>query len=397
MQKSIRQFYLNRYKGYHKTVAKCLTYFSSSGFVLLLLLLTSCGSNNENHGGWGDGPAEVPISVIQQGEAVIPKEYAASIEGVQNVEIQSQVTGYLSKIYVNEGAYVRAGQPLFKIEDKTYAEQLRSAQASLITAQANLTNTKIELDRKKELVKSKVVSDLQVQQAEATYNAARGAVAQASSLVETAKINLNFCTIKAPVSGYVGRFNYRLGSLIAPANATPLTLLSDIHQVNAYFSMSENDFLSFQQEYGGKVENAPSVRLIISNGTPYKLPGKIDAVEGQFNQNTGSITLRARFSNPELLLRSGNTGKIAIEQKYANATLFPIASTVMIQDKVFVFSVDKDNKAIQLPIEVSGKSGNNYIVSKGINPGDKYIVSGFDRLQAGAPVVAQKANETRKK
>ena len=391
MQNHVRSLLSGGSKSHSKSTNKYLAFFSSSGLVLSLLLMGSCGNKNENHG-WGDGPAELPIAVVQQGEAIIPKEYAASVEGVQNVEIQSQVTGYLSKIYVDEGAYVNAGQTLFKIEDKTYAEQLRSAQASLITAQANLANAQIELNRKKELVKSKVVSDLQVQQAEAAYNASRGAVSQASSQLESAKINLNFCTIKAPVSGYVGRFNYRLGSLISPTNTTPLTLLSDIRQVNVYFSMSENDFSGFQQEYGGKVENAPAVNLITSSGNQYELPGKIDAVEGQFNQNTGSITLRARFNNPKLLLRSGNTGKISIVQRYANATLLPIASTIMIQDKIFIFSVDKDSKAIQLPIEVSGKSGNNYIVSKGINPGDKYIVSGFDRLQAGAPVVAQKAN-----
>ncbi len=366
-------------------------------FLASVICLQSCNGGNYNSQGWNAGPAEVPIATAQKGYASVSKEYAASIEGVQNVEIQSQVTGYLSKIFMDEGDYVSAGQPLFKIEDKPYLEQLHSAQAALTTAHANLANAKIELDRKKELVKNKVVSDLQVQQAETTYNAMKGAVSQAVSQVQAAKINLDFCIIKAPVSGYLSRFNYRLGSYISPANATPIALLSDIHQVNAYFSMSENDFANFQEQYGNEVKNAPAVTLITSNKKPYELPGKIDAVEGQFNKGTGAINLRAKFDNPKLQLRSGNTGKITIVQNYTDVMLIPIASTTMMQDKVFVFSVDKNNKAIQLPIEIAGKSDDKFIVSKGLKPGDRYIVSGFDRLQSGSDVVEQKANKKQAK
>jgi len=346
--------------------------------VFVLFFLGGCNQNNQNPG-YDQGPPELPVAIVERGDALVTKEYSASIEGVANVEIRPQVTGYLEKILVDEGAYVKAGQALFLVESSIYREQYN-------TAQANLTTATIELNRKKELVKSKIVSELQVEQADAAY---RAAAAQAA----TARINLNFCTIKAPVSGYIGCIAYRLGSLMSPSNAAPITLLSDIHEVNAYFSMSENDFHNLQQQYPQKnlSEYKLPVELLISNGSKYEFPGKIDAVEGQFNENTGSITLRAKFNNPKSALRSGNTGKIRIEEKYKDAVLLPIASTIFIQDKTFVFLLDKEGKAQQVPIEITGKSEKNYIISNGLKPGDKYIVSGFERLQPGTKVVEQKA------
>ncbi|MBT2622524.1 MULTISPECIES: efflux RND transporter periplasmic adaptor subunit [Chryseobacterium] len=366
---------------------------------LSLVVLTGC-KKNQNQSYQQQAP-ELPVETVKQGDASFSREYAASVEGVSNVEIRPQVTGYLTKIFVDEGDYVRAGQPLFKIEDQIFREQLKSAQAALITAQANLATTKIDVDRKKELFRNKMVSDIQVKEAEASYNAARGAVSQSLSSIESAKINLNFSTIKAPVSGYIGRFNYRLGSLLTPTNQDPMTLLSDIHQVYTYFSLSENDFNQFQKQNVGSsideiIKNTPAVSLLLSGGEKYAETGRIDAVEGQFNKTTGSITLRAKFNNPNNLLRSGNTGKVVLDQFYANVVLLPIASTRSIQDKIFVFTI-KDGKAVQLPIEVSGKAGTNFIVSKGLKAGDQYIVTGFDRLQPGTPVVAQKQNAQPKK
>lgn len=367
---------------------------------LSLMVLAGCRKSNQNQAYQQQAP-ELPIEKVKQGDVSVSREYAASVEGISNVEIRPQVTGYLSRIFVDEGDYVRAGQPLFKIEDQIFREQMKSAQAALITAQANLSTSKIDLDRKKELLRNKMVSDIQVKEAEAAYNAARGAVSQSLSTIESAKINLNFSTIKAPVSGFIGRFNYRLGSLMTPSNQEPITLLSDIHEVYTYFSMSENDFNNFQKQQPGSnineiIKNTPAVSLLLSGGEKYAQTGKIDAVEGQFNKTTGSITLRAKFNNPDSLLRSGNTGKILMEQFYSNVILLPIASTRTIQDKIFVFTI-KGGKAAMLPVEITGKAGDNFIVSKGLKAGDEYIVTGFDRLQPGTPVVAQKKNAQPKK
>ncbi|PUB29584.1 membrane fusion protein (multidrug efflux system) [Elizabethkingia sp. YR214] len=373
----------------------------SSFIVSVALILGSCSKGGDNQA-YNQQPPELPVAVISQQDVTIPREYAAAIEGVSTVEIRPQVSGYLSRIFVDEGDYVREGQALFKIEDRIFQEQLRSAQATLISANATLANANIELNRKRELAKNNMVSPIQVKEAETAYNSARGSVSQAQAAIESAKINLNFSTIKAPVSGYIGRFKYRIGSLLAPTNADPITILSDIHQVYAYFSLSENDFVNFQNRYAGnsieeKLKNTPPVNLIMSNGGQYETSGKINAVEGQFNKMTGAITLRAVFDNSKATLRSGNTGKVLLEQKYDNATLLPVGSTMMIQDKVYVFSLDKQNKAIQIPVEVAGKAGTNYIVTGGLKAGDRYIVTGFERLQPGTPVVPQKEQNKEQK
>ncbi len=344
-------------------------------------------------------PVEVPVMTLQDGNGTITKTYASSIEGVVNVEIRPQVAGYLSKIYVDEGAYVRAGQALFHVDDRMYKEQYKNAQAAILVAKANLSNSKIDLDRKKELVLNKLVSTLQVDQAQANYEAAQAALAQANSAFETAKINLDFCVIKAPVSGTIGRIPYRLGSLVNPASPNPLTLLSDTHEVYAYFAMSENDFSRFQEELSGnsvaeKLQHAAPVTLLTSSGQEYNQKGKIDAVEGQFDRNTGSISVRARFTNPQGQLRTGNTGKIVLEQQVDQIVRVPITATSAIQDKIYVFSIDKDGKAVQIPIDVSGKQGADYFVKAGVQAGDQIITNGLGFLQHGMPVKVKSTNAT---
>lgn len=370
-------------------------FISGSVIVCGLFILQSCNKNEQPP---QFPPMELPVSKVEQGNGLVSKEYPASIEGVTDVEIRPQVSGYLHKVYVDEGAYVRAGQPLFQIDSRMYAEQYNTAKAGVSVARANLANLKIDLDRRKELVKESIVSNIQIQQAQAAYDGAKASLSQAEATAQSARINLEFCTIKAPVSGYLSRINYRLGSMISPAGVEPITVLSDSHEVNVYFSMSENDFLSFQNSQVGstiqeKIRKAPLVGLQIADGHLYEEKGKIDAVEGQFNSNTGSVTFRAKFNNPKNIIRGGNTGKIVIDQNFDNVTLFPIASTVNIQDKVYVFSLDKDNKAVQKAIEVSGKSGTSYMVTNGIKAGETYIVSGFERLQPGMPVVPKPSNQ----
>ena len=378
-------------------------FISGSVIVCGLFILQSCNKNEQPP---QFPPMELPVSKVEQGNGLVSKEYPASIEGVTDVEIRPQVSGYLHKVYVDEGAYVRAGQPLFQIDPRMYAEQYNTAKAGVSVARANLANLKIDLDRRKELVKESIVSNIQIQQAQAAYDGAKASLSQAEATAQSARINLEFCTIKAPVSGYLSRINYRLGSMISPAGVEPITVLSDSHQVNVYFSMSENDFLNFQNSQVGstiaeKIQKSSLVGLQIADGHLYEEKGKIDAVEGQFNSNTGSVTFRARFNNPKNIIRGGNTGKIIIDQNFDNVTLFPIASTVNIQDKVYIFSLDKDNKAVQKAIEVSGKSGTNYMVTNGIKAGETYIVSGFERLQPGMPVVPkptdQQASKTQTK
>ncbi|MGE8292437.1 MAG: efflux RND transporter periplasmic adaptor subunit, partial [Sphingobacterium sp.] len=209
----------------------------ATNLFIALVLLSSC-SGKQQDGGYQQGPAEVLFGTVTTGDATIRNEYASAIEGVSNIEIRPQVTGYLQKIFVDEGDYVRAGQALFKIEDRIFQEQLTNARAALSVAESNLLTAKIELDRKTELTKNRIVSDIQMQEAQASYAAAKASVLQARSAIASAQINLDFSVIKSPVNGYIGRFNYRLGSLLSASNQDAITVVSDNHQVYAYFSLS---------------------------------------------------------------------------------------------------------------------------------------------------------------
>ncbi|PUV25784.1 MULTISPECIES: efflux RND transporter periplasmic adaptor subunit [Sphingobacterium] len=372
----------------------------TTNLFIALVLLSSCTGKRQGDG-YQQGPAEVLFDTVTTGDATIRNEYASAIEGLSNIEIRPQVNGYLQKIFVDEGDYVRAGQTLFKIEDRIFREQLTNAKAALAVAESNLLTAKIELDRKTELTKSRIVSDIQMQEAQASYAAANASVAQARSAIASAQINLDFSVIKSPVNGYIGRFNYRLGSLLSTTNQEAITVVSDNHQVYAYFSLSERDFVRFQREHTGstvaeKLQNAAPVALLLSDGQEYATKGRIDAVEGQFNKNTGSITFRAKFDNPNAALRSGNTGKIVMVQQLKEMPLLPIASTVTYQDKVFAYTVDKENKVVQIPVAISGKSEDNFIIREGLKQGDRYIAQGFERLQPGMPVTAQKQTQNKK-
>ncbi len=372
----------------------------ATNLFIALVVLSSC-TGKQQDGGYQQGPAEVLFGTVTTGDATIRNEYSSAIEGVSNIEIRPQVTGYLQKIFVDEGDYVHAGQALFKIEDRIFQEQLTNAKAALAVAQSNLLTAKIELDRKTELTKNRIVSDIQLQEAQASYAAAKASVEQARSAIASAQINLDFSVIKSPVNGYIGRFNYRLGSLLSASNQEAITIVSDNHQVYAYFSLSENDFVRFQRQHQGntvaeKLKSAAPVSLLLSDGQEYSVKGRIDAVEGQFNKNTGSITFRAKFDNPSSELRSGNTGKIVMYQQLKEIPLLPIASTVSYQDKVFAYAVDKESKVIQVPVSVSGKSEDNFIIAEGLKQGDRYIAQGFERLQPGMPVTEQKQIENKK-
>jgi len=332
---------------------------------------------------------EVSVQQVQTGSGEAKNTYAASVEGITNVEVRPQISGYLSKIFVDEGAYVQTGQLLFKIDDRPFVEQYNTAKAAVRVAEANLKNLKIDLDRKVELVDNKIVSDLQVTQAKASYEASLASLEQAKATMNAAKINLDFCLVKASVSGYIGRIPYRLGSLVSASSVEPLTLLTDINQVYTYFSMSESDFANYQAKQEGN-QRKDSVELMLSNGKKYSQKGIIDAVTGQFDKNTGSIAIRARFDNPKRQLRAGNTGRIEITTALDDVLLVPIKATVAVQDKIYVYKLDKDNRASQVDIQIGGKTTENYYVLSGVQAGDRIITGGLGFVRPGAIVTPKK-------
>jgi membrane fusion protein (multidrug efflux system) len=363
---------------------------------LLALLLYSCSPKPQT--AVAPPPPSLPVATIISGTETTYQEYPASIEGSVNVEVRPQVSGSLDKVFVDEGAFVNAGQPIFKINDQPYRAQLNNALASQHAAEAAEANAQLEIDKLTPLVQNKVVSEYQLKTAKATYDVAKANIEQAKANVSTAQINLGYTLIKAPVSGYIGRLQKKQGSLVAPADAEALTLLSDVHDVHVYFSLGEKDFVSFKEQYPGetlkdKLKQLPAVELLLADNSEYTKQGKIDMIDGQFDKNTGAITLRASFPNQQGLLRSGNTGKIRLSLQHKNALIVPESATVDMQDKVFVFTVGDSSKVKKQAITIVGKNGNNYLVKDGVKVGDQIVLSGIDHLQEGMVIHPEKAPE----
>lgn len=361
---------------------------------LVSIVLYACSSSSANDPGYQQPPQELPVVAINALPATTYQEFTASLEGSKDIEIRPQVNGYIEKIYVDEGARVKKGQPLFLINDRPYREALNNATASLNAAKANLATAEINVSKLKPLVESNIISEVQYKTAQSAYDAAKANVAQANAMVQNSRINLGYAIIKAPANGYIGRIIFKTGSLVGTSTAEPLTVLSDINKLHAYFSFSENDFIRFGNQFAGKtieekIKQMPEVELVLSDNSIYPKKGKVETVSGQFNNTMGAISFRATFDNTNGLIRSGTTGKIRIPRSSTSSLIVPQEATFELQDKVFVFILTDSNKVSSTPIHVNGTSGNYYLVDQGIAPGQKIVYAGLDRLQDGAVIQPQ--------
>ncbi|MGA0559673.1 efflux RND transporter periplasmic adaptor subunit [Larkinella sp. VNQ87] len=370
-----------------------------SSFLTLVLLLSGsllallgCSASGQESQQTASEVPTLPVVEVQKAAMTTYQEFPATLEGKVNVDIRPQVEGYLEKIFVDEGAAVRKGQPLFKIDEQSYREQLSNAQASLLMAKANQDKAALEVARLTPLVQNKVISEVQLKTAQSMLNAAKASVGQAEAAVSTAKTNLSRTLITAPANGYIGRLPYKPGSLVGRAEPQPLTTLSDVRELYAYFSMSETDFLQFTQQAGGnsladKIKRLPSVELLLADNTPYAQKGRIEMVSGQFDKTMGSISFRATFPNAQGLLRSGITGRIRIPEPHGAMVVVPQEATFERQDRVFVFALTDSNKVESRPLQILGESGTYYLIRSGIQPGDRIVRDGLDRLHDGDVIV----------
>ncbi len=365
------------------------------------ILSTSIVSCNISNGADKDDSnvLRLPAIEIDTTTAYITKDYMASIEGKVNVELRPQVEGILQEIYVDEGDFVQAGQALFKIDGSAYTEIYNNALANENVEKAKLKNAKLEMDRLKPLVDNEVIAPVQLETAKSNYEVAKASLAKASAAVGSAKINLDFTVIKAPVSGYIGRIPKRIGNLVSKSDREPLTYLSDVSEVYVYFAMSESDYLYFskaENRMHDSLDNPtsfgnlmPDATLVLADGLEYKEKGKIDAISGQINKSTGAISLRASFPNSEDLMRSGNTGTIKIQENRKNVILIPHEITTNIQDKTFVYLLDEHRTVSLREIKINGTANKHYIVSEGLTPGDIVLKTGFNKLSEGMHVIPE--------
>jgi len=355
-------------------------------FITIALFLASC--SNEPAPVAVAPPPTLPVTTVSETSQQTFIDYPAAIQGASDLEIRPQIAGTIDRVLVNEGQLVSKGQLLFRISELPFRAQLNNAKAALNAAKAAVLNAQLEIDKLSPLVQAKVVSAFQLQTAKTTHQIALANVEQANAAVNSAQINLNYTQIKAPISGYIGRLPKKQGSLVSPTDIDALTQLSDVHEVRVYFSLAETDFINFNTNYQGnsvadRIKKLPSVSLVLADQTVYPIQGKIDMIDGQFDKNTGAITLRASFANAKGLLRSGNTGKIRMGLAHDHAILVPQSATVEMQDKIFVFAVGKDNKVNKTAVAIDGKAGANYLIKAGLKSGDQIVLTGLDRIQDG--------------
>ncbi|MHC5361643.1 efflux RND transporter periplasmic adaptor subunit [Myroides sp. LJL110] len=362
-------------------------FFRSIRFLFLAGLLVGSGflvscENKQDQSQVQMPLLEVKVDVVESKDANILNTYTASLKGKVNVEIRPKVSGYIESILTEEGSYVKKGQIILQIDPKPYQIQLNNAQASLKAAQAGLVNAELEKNKVVSLLENSFVSPIQLQSAEANLQTAQAVVAQAQAQVAQANLNLGYCQIKAPVDGFLGLISQRVGNLVSPTDPEPLTTLSDINQIYAYFSLSESNYLDLVKENKNQqnVLNMPA-KLILSNGQPYDLPGKVDVINGEFNQQTNAITVRANFPNPEKLLRNGGTGTIQLISIEKDITQIPIAATVDLQDKIFAYVLGADNIVEQRQLKIKGKDLHTYFIESGVEPGETLIITGVDKLR----------------
>lgn len=326
------------------------------------------------------------VQTVAETDVTLTESYSASIRGRQDIEIYPQVSGTIQCVCVKEGEKVQRGQQLFVIDRVPYESALRTAVANVHAAEAQVETARITYESKQELFRQNVISEFDLSTTRNALAVAKASLEQARAEETNARNSLSYTEVKSPADGVVGTIPYRVGALVGPTSAQPLTTVADNSEMYVYFSMSENRLQELVMRYGSldrTIENIPAVRLRMNDGTLYAEEGRIESISGVLNAETGSGSLRAVFPNPNRMLFSGGTGNVVIPQLLKNAIAIPQEATYELQDKIFVYRII-DGKAVATRIEVSPiHDGVNYTVTKGLAAGDVIVTTGIGLLNDG--------------
>ncbi|HEY4325477.1 MAG TPA: efflux RND transporter periplasmic adaptor subunit [Mucilaginibacter sp.] len=373
---------------------------SSVIIIPFLMLLCGCGNkgNQNNFQGAGGGITTYKVLTLQPRSATLNRDYPASIQGQQNIEIRPKVDGFVEKIFVDEGSLVQKGQLLFKISAPQYEQEVRTADAGVKTAEADVSTAKMQVDKVKPLVEKDIISHYELESAQNMLQSKQAVLAQAKAALENAKVNLGYTTIVSPVNGVIGSLPYKLGSLVNGTTTEPLTTVYNTGSVYAYFAINEKQLLGFSRDSTNtsikeKLKNMPPVTLILSDGSTYEHKGHVETINGLINTTTGSANFRAVFDNPNGLIRSGSSALVRIPAKVKSAIMVPQNLTYQLQDKRFIYVVDNHNKVKNTAITVMDNTpGQFFIVTDGLNAGDKIIAEAVSNIKDDTEIKPEEAN-----
>ena len=359
---------------------------SKIAYLTLCLALAGCGNKTQIP----QASNEYAVREIKTTECNLSTSYPATIKGIQDIEIRPKVSGFITKVHVDEGDFVRRGQVLFSIDRVQYEAAVKSAEAAVRVARTTVSTQKLTVKNKKMLHEKKIISDYDMEMAENQLASAEAELASARAQLIDARNNLSFCSVTSPSDGVVGTIPYRVGSLVSSSTAEALTTVSNISKMYVYFSMTEKQLLEYTKGTDG-VKGAlaaiPAVNLQLADGSTYDQTGKVTNVSGVIDITTGSVSMRATFDNPQKILRSGGSGSVVIPIHKDNAILVPQKATYEIQDKHFVYVVGKDNKVKNTEITVLPQNdGTNYVVTGGLKAGERIVVEGINTLSDGMAI-----------
>ena len=357
-------------------------HLSVAAVLVMCLSFTSCGKQGQNG---SQMIKELAVVSVSSSNVELISSYPAVIKGKQDVEIRPQVSGFITRLAVDEGSVVRKGQTLFIIDPVQYEEAVNVAKANMATAELTAQN-------KRELAKNNIIGAYDLQMAENSLLSSKALLAQATAQLVNAEKNLSYTRVSSPSDGVVGTIPFRVGSLVSPSIVTPLTTVSDISEMYAYFSMTERQLLGFTANGTSSkdiLSTMPSVQLKLIDGTIYADTGKVETMSGVIDQTTGSVSIRAKFSNKSKILRSGGTGIVLVPANMTDRILVPQKATYEIQDKRFVYVVDDKSTVKSTPIEIfTLDDGQNFVVTSGLKAGDKIVVEGISSLKDGMQIKA---------
>lgn len=378
---------------------KTIKQITNLALLALLFTIYSCSNKQQGSNGMQPQVREYLVQEATPQSITLFENFPATLEGEQTVEIRPRVAGYVEKIMVDEGDYVKKGQILFQLNANDIRAQVRSAEAQVKVAESQVATAKINLDKTKPLVEKNIVSSFQLESVETALQSAEAQLAQAKANLANAKANLDYTMITSPTNGFIGTFPYRVGSLVSSSITEPLTTVSNTSNMRAYFSINEKAFLRMTRNLEGnttseKLANLPEVELVLPDQSVYEHKGKIEIASGIVDPQTGAINVRASFPNPSGDLRSGGSGKIRLPEYHKNVLLVPQNASFEIQGKHFVYVANSENKIVNTPIEVIvGDLKDVYVVKSGLKAGDKIVVEGISGLRDGMEIKPKLADQ----
>jgi membrane fusion protein (multidrug efflux system) len=373
-------------------------------FVAGSYLFAACGNANQGNAAKGNTasqPGEVKsygvIKLVPR-KTVVNSDFPANIQGQQNVEIRPKIDGYMEALFIDEGSVVKKGQLLFRISAPLYEQGVRTAEANVKIAEADLNAAQMQVKKVSPLVEKNIISSYELESAKYMLQSKQAGLAQATATLINARTNLSYATIYSPADGVVGLLPFKIGSLVSSTTTQPLTTVSNIQKIYAYFSINEKQELEFFTNTKGntlneKLATLPPVTLLLANGSAFDAKGRIETIGGLINQPTGSVSLRATFPNPLGLIRSGSSASVRIPETMDSALLVPESATYQIQGQLFVYVAGPDNVVHSTSIQVNANTaGHSYIVKEGLKAGNQIVVEGVGSLREGLTIKPRLVN-----